>query len=58
MKNMLFDRLRLQSVIRIILTQWPTEGYAIIQEALEREIEYEQLQRIQKNSDHQHSDLA
>jgi hypothetical protein len=45
MNNTLFDRLRVQSVLRQILTKYPDEGYAIIAQALEKEIQYEQRKK-------------
>ena len=50
-KNKLFDRVRLQVQLRTILTNWPEDGYEIIQAALEREIKYsEYVSQQQKHS--------
>lgn len=46
-KNKLFDRLRLQACLRNIITDWPEDGYTIIQDALEKEIHYEQYRKSQ-----------
>ena len=48
-KNKLFDRLRLQACLRNIITDWPDDGYDIIQQALEREIHYDDYCKAQRS---------
>lgn len=48
-KTKLFDRLKLQSCLRNILTDWPEDGYEIIQQALEKEIHYDEYCKTQRD---------
>jgi hypothetical protein len=51
--NKLFARLKIQILLRKTLEQWGTDqGLDIIAQALEREIQYEQLQTQRRNSQH------
>lgn len=48
--NKLFDRIRLQAMLRSILKDYGDEqGYEIIQSALEKEIRYEQYRKTQRS---------
>jgi hypothetical protein len=51
--NKLFARLKIQVLLRKTLEQWGTDqGLDIIAQALEREIQYEQLQTQRRISQH------
>ena len=50
-KNKLFDRVRLQVRLREVINTWGEhEGYEIIQQALEKEIHYDQYKKSQTYS--------
>ena len=57
-KNKLFDRVRLQVQLRTILTNWPEDGYEIIQAALEREINYSEYVTKQQSHAHAHKSIT
>jgi hypothetical protein len=47
MNNRLFDRLRLQAQLRLLLEQWGAEqGLVLILLALEKELEYEHTKNL------------
>ena len=46
--NPLFDRLSLQGHLRRILDQYPDTGWAIIQAAIERELNHTMIKQQQK----------
>jgi len=48
-KTKLFDRLKLQACLRNIITDWPQDGYEIIQQALEKEIHYDEYCKAQRS---------
>ena len=41
--NLLFERLSLQGHLRRILNQYPDSGWAIIQQAIERELNHSRI---------------
>ena len=51
-KTKLFDRLKLQACLRNILTDWPEDGYEIIQAALQKEIDYDNYCKAQRDQYH------
>jgi hypothetical protein len=57
-KNKLFDRVRLQVLLRTVLTEWPEDGYEIIQAALEREIKYSDYLTQQHMHTHAHKTVT
>jgi hypothetical protein len=49
-KNKLFDRVKLQANLRTVLNTWGEEtGYEIIQSALEKEIQYDQYKKRERD---------
>lgn len=59
--NKLFERLRLQAKIRTIVQEQGPDAWAIIADAIQRELKYDELQRLQQAHQDlcdEHSDLA